>query len=214
MPMPPNMRFTATGRNGANSSRMKSGSKRETLLSMKPSAPCGRMGKTQVSAIGGTRNLGQAPYKRGVVMKANERARHALSPWQLYPAFGLAAVLLGCATQSGPPLSSLATLGGPPKGMARIVVVRREKGFFGWQRDAAVPVKLDGEPLGELMTSTFAYLDRPAGPHQLSTELWGWPGVTRHDFTALPGRTYFFRASVNEKFKDVQVVSMISPLGG
>jgi hypothetical protein len=147
-------------------------------------------------------------------MKANERARRARSTWQLYPAFGLAAVLLGCVTQSGPPPSSLATLGASPKGMARIVVVRPEKGFFGWQRDAAVPVKLDGEPLGELMTGTFAYLDRPAGPHQLSTDLWGWPGVTRHDFTALPGRTYFFRASVNEKFKDVQVVSMISPLGG
>jgi hypothetical protein len=145
-------------------------------------------------------------------MKANERARRARSSWPLYPAFGLAAVLLGCATQSGPPLSSLATLGAPPKGIARIVVVRPEKGYFGI--DHAFPVKLDGEPLGELMTGTFAYLDRPAGPHQLSAEIWGSPGVTRHDFTAVPGRTYFFRASANEKVKDIQVVSMISPLGG
>jgi len=64
------------------------------------------------------------------------------------------------------------------------------------------------------MTGTFAYLDRPAGPHQLSAEIWGSPGVTRRDFTAVPGRTYFFRASANEKVKDIQVVSMISPLGG
>jgi hypothetical protein len=90
-------------------------------------------------------------------MKANQRARRARSSWQFYPAFALAALLIGCATQSGPPLSSLATVGGPPKGMARIVVVRPEKGYFGI--DHAFPVKLDGESLGELMTGTFAYLD-------------------------------------------------------
>jgi hypothetical protein len=146
-------------------------------------------------------------------MRANERARRARSSWQLYPAFGLAAVLLGCATQSGPPLSSLATLDGPPKGMARVVVVRREKGFFGWG-DNAFRVKLDDQPLGELMTGSFAYLDRPAGPHQLSVDVFGWPGVTRNDFTAAPGRTYFFRASANDKAKDLQGVSVISPLGG
>src|SRR5260221_34858 len=113
-------------------------------------------------------------------MKAHEGVRRARSPWQLYLAFALAAVLLGCVTQSGPPLSSLATLGGPPRGMARIVAVRREKGYFGI--DYAFPVKLDGEPLGELATGTFAYLDRPAGPHQLSSELWRSPAVTRRDF--------------------------------
>jgi hypothetical protein len=145
-------------------------------------------------------------------MKAHEGVRRARSSWQLCPAVALAALLVGCATQSGPPLSSLATLGGPPRGMARIVVARREKGYFGI--DHAFPVKLDGEPLGELMTGTFAYLDRPAGPHQLSSELWGSPGVTRHDFTAVSGRTYFFGASVNEKAKDIQVISVISPLGG
>jgi len=146
-------------------------------------------------------------------MKTNQRARRVRSSWQLYPAFALAALLIGCVTQSGPPLSSLATLGGPPKGVARVVVVRRENGFFGWG-DSTFRVKLDGEPLGELMTGSFAYLDRPAGPHQLSADLFGWPGVTRNDFTTAPGRTYFFRASVNEKLKDIQVVSMISPLGG
>ena len=145
-------------------------------------------------------------------MKANQGARRARSSWQLYPAFALAALLIGCATQSGPPLSSLATVGGPPKGMARIVVVR-EKGFFGW-RDTALPVKIDNEPLGEVVTGSFAYLDRPAGPHQLSAELFGWPGTTRQDFTAVPGRTYFFRAKVNEKVNDIGAFSMISPLGG
>jgi hydroxymethylpyrimidine pyrophosphatase-like HAD family hydrolase len=38
--------------------------------------------------------------------------------------------------------------------------------------------------------------------------------VTRRDFTTVSGRTYFFAASLNEKAKDIQVVSVISPLGG
>jgi hypothetical protein len=146
-------------------------------------------------------------------MKANGRARRARSPWQLYPAFGLAALLLGCVTQSGPPLASLATVRGPPKGMARIVVVRLEKGTF-QIGDSAFPVKIDGQPLGEVITGTFAYQDCPPGPHQLSAELFGWPGTTRHDFTAAPGRTYFFRAKLDEKVNELKAFSMISPLGG
>lgn len=131
-------------------------------------------------------------------MKTDGGVRRARSSWRLYPAFALAAVLAGCATQSGPPLSSLATVGGPPKGMARIVVVRQEQTSF-VMRYGAFPVKLDGEPLGEQAVGTFAYLDRPGGSHQLSAEVWGTPGVTRRDFTAVSGRTYFFRASLNEK---------------
>src|SRR5215468_4053547 len=137
---------------------------------MKP-IPCVRMGKTQVSRFGGAQNVGQAPFAiGGVVMKANQRARRARSSWPLYPAFALAALLIGCVTQSGPPLSSLATVGGPPKGMARVVVVRQEPRSFG-PRNRDYPIKLDGEPLGELSAGTFAYLDRPAGSHQLSADL-------------------------------------------
>jgi hypothetical protein len=128
-------------------------------------------------------------------------------------AFASAAVVAGCATQSGPPLSSLATVGGPPKGMARVVVVRQEQTSF-VMRNGGFPVKLDGEPLGDLAVGTFAYLDRPGGSHQLSAEIWGNPGVTRLDFTAASGRTYFFRASLNEKMNDVAAVTMISPIGG
>jgi hypothetical protein len=148
----------------------------------------------------------------GGKMKTNESARGARSSWRLCPAFALAAVLAGCVTQSGPPLASLATVGGPPKDMARIVVVRQEPHSFG-PRNRNFPVKLDGEPLGELSAGTFAYLDRPAGSHQLSADLWGWPGVTRRDFTAAPGRTYYFRASLNEKADDINAATMISPIG-
>lgn len=146
-------------------------------------------------------------------MQTNGGARRTRSSWQLYPALALATVLIGCAGQSGPPLASLATLGGPPKGMARIVVLRPEKGYFGIG-DRALPVKLDGEPLGELATGTIAYLDRPGGSHDLSAEFWDSPGVTHRDFTAVSGRTYYFRASLNEKVNDLTVVSMISPIGG
>jgi Protein of unknown function (DUF2846) len=146
-------------------------------------------------------------------MNMNEGARRARLSWRLYAAISVAAALGGCLTESGPPLSSLATVSGPPKGMARIVVVRQTQTSF-VLRNTSFPIKLDGEPLGELTTSTFAYLDRPGGSHQLSAEIWGNPGVTRRDFTAVAGRTYYFRASPNEKMNDVAVVSMLSPVGG
>jgi hypothetical protein len=55
--------------------------------------------------------------------------------------------------------------------------VRQEQTSF-VMRNGAFPVKLDGEPLGELAVGTFAYLDRPGGSHQLSAEIWGTPAVT------------------------------------
>src|SRR5258708_2585395 len=69
MPIPPDIRFAATGRNGANSSRMKSGSKRETLLKVRNPAPLRNDGKNANIPNGGTRNLGQdlgqAPLQAG-----------------------------------------------------------------------------------------------------------------------------------------------------
>ncbi len=142
-----------------------------------------------------------------------DRARAARPAWQLAAAVAVAAALGGCLTQSGPPLSALATVGGPPKGMARIVVVRGEQASP-VMRYGGFPIRLDGEPLGEVEVGTFAYLDRPAGAHQLSAEIWGSPGVTRLDFTAASGRTYYFRASLSDKANDVAAVTMISPIGG
>jgi hypothetical protein len=147
-------------------------------------------------------------------MKGNEGVRGARSLWRLYPAFAVAAVLSGCVTTaSSPPLSDLATAGGPPKGMARIVVVRGEQTSL-MLRFRDFPVKLDGEPLGELAIGRFAYLDRPGGAHQLSAEICCISGVTRRDFTATPGRTYFFRASLDEKVNDIGATTMISPIAG
>jgi hypothetical protein len=147
-------------------------------------------------------------------MKTNEGVRGARSSWRLYAAFALAAALGGCVTtQGGSPLPSLATAGGVPKGMARIVVVRVEPRAFGAQ-NSNFPVKLDGQSLGELSPGTFVSLDCPAGSHQLSADLSGWPGTTRHDFMAAPGRTYYFRANLNDKANGLTMVSIVSPIGG
>ncbi|HLH91706.1 MAG TPA: DUF2846 domain-containing protein [Xanthobacteraceae bacterium] len=146
-------------------------------------------------------------------MTISEGVRGARASWRWFAAFVVAAALGGCATDSGTPISSLATVGGLHAGMARIVVVRQEPRSYG-MRNGNFPVKLDGQPLGELSPGTFAYADCPAGSHQLSADFAGYPGVTRRDFTAAPGRTYYFRASLNEKVDNITAVTMISPLGG
>jgi hypothetical protein len=144
------------------------------------------------------------------MMGANQRGRGA--PWQLFYVFALAPALAGCmTTQSGP--SSLATVDGPPRGMARIVVVRGEQTSL-MLRYRDFPIKLDGEPLGDLAVGRFAYLDRPGGSHQLSAEICCISGVTRHDFMAVSGRTYYFRASLNDNVNSIRGFTAISPLGG
>jgi Protein of unknown function (DUF2846) len=145
-------------------------------------------------------------------MKANHATRRSRVSWRLCCAFALAAALAGCmTTESGP--SSLATVDGPPRGMARIVVVRGEQTSL-MLRYRDFPIKLDGEPLGDLAVGRFAYLDRPGGSHQLSAEICCISGVTRRDFTAVSGRTYYFRASLNEKVNDIGAVTMASPIAG
>jgi len=104
-------------------------------------------------------------------------------------------------------------VGGPPKGMARIVVLRGEQTSL-TARYRDFPIKLDGEPLGDLGVGSFAYLDRPRGSHQLSAEICCIPGVTRRDFMAASGRTYYFKASVNEKATGVIMAMVISPVAG
>src|SRR5690349_14986309 len=145
-------------------------------------------------------------------MKTNKGVRGARSSWRLCAAFVLAAALGGCVTtQVGSPLPSLATVGGVPKGMARVVIVRVEPRAFGAQNNN-FPVKLDGQSLGELAPGTFVSQDCPAGAHQLTADLSGWPGTTRLDFTAAPGRTYYFRTNLNDKANGLTMVSIVSPI--
>jgi hypothetical protein len=121
----------------------------------------------------------------------------------------------GCASSSTPPLAmaSLASGGAPPAGQSRIIVIRPEKGFFGWG-DRGLPVALDGQPMGEVLTGNYLAADRPPGRHQLTAELWDHPGTSRHDFTTAPGRTYYFAVKPKQKVNDVAMASAIGGLAG
>ena len=126
----------------------------------------------------------------------------------------MALTVLGCASPSGPPMSSLTSgAGAPPAGQSRIIVLRPEKGFFGWG-DRGVPIALDGQPMGEILTGNYLSADRPPGRHQLTAEFWDHPGTSRHDFTAAPGRTYYFAVRVKQKVNDIAVASAIGGLAG
>jgi hypothetical protein len=125
------------------------------------------------------------------------------------------AALTGCATtgSGGPPIASLASIGSPPAGQARLVVMRPENGFAGWG-DRALPLKIDGEPMGELLTGAYASVDRPPGRHQISGEFWDHPGVSRVDVNAASGRTYYFAVKVKQKVNDLRMVAAIGGLAG
>lgn len=130
--------------------------------------------------------------------------------------FIAAASLMGCATSSTPPLAmaSLASGAGvPPAGQSRIIVLRPEKGFYGWG-DRGLPIVLDGQPMGDVLTGNYLSADRPAGPHQLTAELFGQPGTSRHDFTTASGRTYYFAVKVKQKVNDVHMAHAIGGLAG
>ena len=113
----------------------------------------------------------------------------------------LAAVLLsGCMTdRAGTEYAAIAQKVGPPKpGHSRIVVLQEKRKGLSMAL-CACDMKLDGEPLGKVLVGTYAYADRPAGPHQLAATEILFPGETRHDFTTVPGRTYYFLIKSSER---------------
>ena len=120
------------------------------------------------------------------------------------------AAAAGCASTPVTP-GSLSNLPSVAPGQARVVVIRPEKGFVQLM-DRSFPIKLDGEPMAELMTGAFVYRDRPPGRHQLTAELWDVPGVTKHEFDAAAGRTYYFRAKLNEDLNKTGAIAIVSPL--
>jgi hypothetical protein len=130
-------------------------------------------------------------------------------------ALSIAAVTVsGCVTErSGADFVSMSQKIGPPKaGQARIVVFR-EKGYGGIG-DQGWDVKLDGQPMSDLKTGTYAYADRPAGSHQLSSTMAMFPGVTQRDVGAASGRTYFFIARLSDGYKSLNAMSAAGGLAG
>ena len=133
--------------------------------------------------------------------------------WRVFVLSIVAVVMAGCATtQTGVDFASLSQkIGAPKQGQARIVVFREQA--FGLI-DPGVDVKLDGQPLGDLKAGTYAYVDRPAGRHQLSSESAAFPGVTRQDINVAAGRTHFFAAKPSERARTLAVTSAVGGLAG
>lgn len=133
----------------------------------------------------------------------------------LIGAVTLAVMLLGCATssQSGPTMASLRTIGPPPASQSRIIVMRPEKGFFGWS-DRALPVKINDEAISEILTGQYVTVDRRPGRHQISVELWDLPGTSRRDVNTAPGRVYYFAARVKQKVNDISAATIFGGLAG
>jgi hypothetical protein len=126
-----------------------------------------------------------------------------------------AAALAGCtAARNGAEFASITqTLGAPKAGHARIVVMR-DKGFAGLI-DYGYAVTLDDRPAGgDLKTGTFLYADAPAGRHQLGVKVFGFPGDTRREVVASPGRTYFFNVVMSDRAKKLSGAQMAGGLVG
>jgi hypothetical protein len=114
-----------------------------------------------------------------------------------------AAILAGCApTRDGAQFTSVLQTVGPPKpGLARIVVLRPRG--FGGLFDSGWSVTLDRQPIAELKTGTFIYIDAPAGRHEMGANM-AFPGQTRYEFATSAGRTYFFTAVVSQRARALQ----------
>ena len=134
--------------------------------------------------------------------------------WRVVVLSIVAVMISGCATErNGADFASMSRKVGPPKAGQGRVVVFREKGFAGIV-DEGWDVKLDGEPMSDLKTGTYAYADRPAGRHQLSSTAALFPGVTQHDVAVAPGRTYFFLAKLSDRARSLNAASAAGGLTG
>jgi hypothetical protein len=134
--------------------------------------------------------------------------------WRIAVLSIVAVIVSGCITaRSGADFASMSQRAGPTKpGQARIVVFREQA--YGGLFDQGWDVKLDGQPMGDLKTGTYVYADRPAGRHQLVSEITGFPGVTRQDITVTAGRTHFFVAKVSDRARTLSVTSAAGGLVG
>ena len=134
--------------------------------------------------------------------------------WRGVALLTIAALLTSCVTErTGADYARLIQKVGPPRpGQSRIVVLR-EKAYSGLA-DPGWDVKLDGVPMSDLKTGTYAYADRPAGQHQLSATASLFPGVGQRDMSTQSGRTYFFLARTSERARVLDGMAAAGGLGG
>ena len=123
----------------------------------------------------------------------------------------VATAAAGCApTRTGATLDAIA----PPKpGVARVFVLRDKS--FGNIIDTGFQAYLDEAPMGDLKTGTFVYRDVPAGPHKLffARPLEMFRG-SHQEFSAAPGRSYYFRLELNDKGKWIAASSVVAGMAG
>jgi hypothetical protein len=126
-----------------------------------------------------------------------------------------ALLLSGCMTAKiGTDYAAVSQKVGPPKpGQSRVVVLQKKRDGLSLAI-CACDVKVDGSPMGKVMVGTYAYADLPAGPHQLVASEALFPGDTRRDFTAAPGRTYFFLVRSSARRDALTGMSIVGGLAG
>jgi hypothetical protein len=135
----------------------------------------------------------------------------AMRSWHLPLVLTVAAAVAGCAPmRSGATLDAIAPL---KPGLARVFVLRDRA--FGDIFDTGWQAYLDENPMGNLKTGTFVYVDRPAGSHRL---YFARPGdlfrASQQEISVLPGHTYYFRLDMNEKGKWISSSGAVAGLTG
>jgi hypothetical protein len=127
----------------------------------------------------------------------------------------VALLLSGCMTAKvGSDYAAVSQKVGPPKpGQSRVVVLQKKRDGLSLAL-CACDVKVDGSPMGKVMVGTYAYADLPAGPHQLVATEALFPGESKRDFTAAPGRSYFFLVRSSPRRDAMTGMSILGGLPG
>lgn len=126
----------------------------------------------------------------------------------------VAAIVSGCASErTGADFLAMSQKMGPPRAGHSRIVVLREKGYGGIT-DTGWDVKLDGGPMADLKTGTYVYADRPAGRHELSASADLFPGISKREFAAAPGKTYFFLTRPSDRAKALHAMSAAGGVAG
>jgi hypothetical protein len=128
---------------------------------------------------------------------------------------GALLLLSGCVTDRiGTDYAAVSQKMGPPKpGQSRVVVLQEKRNGLSISI-CACDLKLDGSPIGKVVTGTYVYADLPAGRHELAATEALFPGETKRDFSTVPGRTYFFLVKASARRDAVMGTTVVAGLAG
>lgn len=116
---------------------------------------------------------------------------------------GLALLVSGCLTgKEGTEFAVVSQkIGAPRPGHSRIVIMSLKDS---WLDRTNCDAKVDGVALPRLLPGTYAYVDRPAGPHHVVATQLLFPGESYLDFSTEPGKTYFYSIRPSERSRAMQ----------